>query len=155
MVNHSVSLSIIEAQFAFTRMNCISCDSFSLSLYASLLTMISHTRLDSIGIGGFSHDFGSLKGQAPPILAAFESLGSVKPSFAIMLSFVVGMIFPGLSTKIPNQRTRIMKSFGNGVRDIASELLDKATKEKAEVGAGEVDKSVIGALGEESPCVEK
>ena len=72
-----------------------------------------------------------------------------------MLSFVVGMTFPGLATKIPNQRTRIMKSFGNGVRDIASELLDKATKEKAEVGAGEVDKSVIGALGEESPCVEK
>ena len=65
-----------------------------------------------------------------------------------MLSFIVGMIFPGLSTKIPNQRTRIMKSFGSGIKEIASELLDKVTKEKAEVGAGEVDKSIIGALGE-------
>ena len=67
-----------------------------------------------------------------------------------MLSSVLGMILPGLSAKIPNKRSRMMKSFASGVREIASELLDKATKEKAELG--EVDKSIIGALGEMSLC---
>ena len=44
---------------------------------------------------------------------------------------------------------QMMGLLGRGIREIASELLDKATTEKAEVGAGEVDKSIIGALGEE------
>jgi len=108
----------------------------------------SYPRLDSIGIAGFSHDFGSLKGQTSPVVAAVDSFGSIKPSFSIMLSFVLGMILPGLSSKIPNRLMRTMTSLAMGLRGIASELLDKATKEKAEVGAGEVDKSIIGALGE-------
>ena len=108
----------------------------------------SHNRLDSIGIAGFSHDFGSLKGNISPVVAAVDSFGSIKPSFFLILSFVFGMILPGLSTKIPNQLTRIMRSLGSGVREIASDLLDKAMNEKAEVGAGEVDQSIIGALGE-------
>ena len=76
-----------------------------------------------------------------------------------MLPSVLGMALPGLSTKIPTERRQKLKTFANGVREIASELLDKATKEKAEVGVGEVDKSIIGALGEErlvlkkTPCV--
>ena len=151
MVNHSVSLSIIETQFAFTRMNCISCDSFSSSLYASLLTlptMTSHTRLDSIGIGGFSHDFGSLNGNVSPVMTAFESFGSIKPSLSAMLSFLLGMVFPKLSIRMPNNRRKAIKSLVASTRGVAIELLDKATKEKADVNANEIDKSILGALRE-------
>jgi len=65
-----------------------------------------------------------------------------------MLSFVLGIILPGLSTKIPNKLMRTMRSLARGLREIASELLDKATIEKVEVDAGVVEKSIIGALGE-------
>jgi len=57
-------------------------------------------------------------------------------------------MWPGLATKIPNKHMRTMRSLATGLRGIASELLDEATKEKAEAGAGEVEKSIIGALGE-------
>ena len=60
-----------------------------------------------------------------------------------MLTFVVGMILPGLSTRIPNEHMRSFGAIASGIREIASELLDKATQEKAEV-----EKSIIGALGE-------
>ena len=113
--------------------------------------MSSYTRLDSIGIGGFSHDFGTLSGKSSPVAAAIDSMASIKPSFIITLSFLLGTIFPGLSMRIPNKHMRALGSVGRETREIASELLDKATKEKAEVGAGEVDKSIFGALGE--PCL--
>ena len=83
------------------------------------------------------------------MLAAFESVGTIKPSFSFMLSVVLGMILPGLSTKIPNKRTQAMRLLASGIRELANELLDKATKEKDEVGAVDVDKSIIGALGEQ------
>jgi len=148
MVNSSLSLLIIEPQLASTRMNYVMCDSSSLSLHAPVMTWPFYTRLDSIGIAGFSYDFGSLKAKTSSIVAAVDSLGSIKPSFSIMLSFVLGMILPSLSTKIPNKLMQTMRSLGRGIREIADELLDKATKEKAEICAGEVEKSIIGALGE-------
>ena len=72
-----------------------------------------------------------------------------------MLSLVLGMILPALSTTIPNKFTRTLRSFASGIRGIATDLLHKATKEKAELGVGEVDKSIIGALGEISFCWEE
>ena len=129
-------------------MNCVSCDSSSSSLYTPPLTISSHTRLDSIGIGGFSHDFGSLKGKVSPVMTAFESFGSIKPSLSDMLGFLLGMVFPNLSIRMPNNRRKAIRSLMTSTRGVAVELLDKATKEKADISAGEVDKSILGALRE-------
>ena len=107
-----------------------------------------HTRLDSIGIGGFSHDFGSLEGNISPVMAAFDSFGSIKPSFSIMLSVILGVVCPGLSWRIPTARKTSLMSIATSTRVIATELLDRAAKEKANGGAGEVDESILGALGE-------
>ena len=110
-----------------------------------------HTRLDTIGNAGFSHDFACLRGERPPVLAAFDSFGSVKPSFKTMLSFLLAPILPALSSMIPNERKDKMKGLGRDIRVIAVDLLDKATKEKAALGTGEVDKSILGALGKGIP----
>ena len=118
------------------------------TLYVPHLRYSSLTRLDSIGIGGFSHDFGSLEGNSSPILAAFDSLGSVKPSFSVMLSVVLGVVCPGLAWRIPNERTKSLISVATSTRGMATELLDRTAKEKANGGASEVDKSILGALGE-------
>ena len=141
MVNPSLSLFIIKPHHASTRINYVTYDLSSSSTNAPLMVS-SNIRLDIIGIGGFSHDFGCLSGNTSPVAAAFESFGSIKPSFSTMLTFVVGTILPGLSARIPNEYMQTMRSIARGIREIASELLDKATHEKTEV-----EKSTIGALG--------
>jgi len=137
----------IELNLACARISYVTCDPSPVSLRPVLPILL---RLDSIGIGGFSHDFGSLTGKSSPIIAAFDSFGTVKPSFSIMLSFLVGVIFPQLSSWMPTSRKDSLKKLGNNTRGIAAELLYKAAKEKADVDVGgQVDKSILGALGEE------
>ena len=84
-------------------------------------------------------------------MTAFDSFGTIKPSFSITLSILVGLIFPDLSMKIPNDRRKSFRSIATSTREIAIGLLDKATKEKADDIAGEVDKSILGSLGENLP----
>jgi len=123
----------------------VRCDPFSPSP-SSPYDSVSRTSLDSIGSGGFSHNFGSLKGNA--IMIAFESFSSIKPSLSIVLSFIFGVLFPNLSLRMPNNRRKGIKSIMRSTRGIATELLDKATKEKADISTCEVDKSILTALGE-------
>ena len=124
-------------------------------MLVTLPTLSQHhvpsNRLDSIGMGGFSHDFGSLKGNASPVMTAFDSFGTIKPSFSIMFSFLLGLILPQFSSRIPNDRKKSLDLVALSSRRTATELLDKAAKEKADSGSGdEVDKSILGALGETS-----
>ena len=66
-----------------------------------------------------------------------------------MLSFLLGVIFPQLSTRIPTNRLKALNALGRSTRGIATELLDNAAKEEANVGVGgEVDRSILGTLGE-------
>ncbi|KIM47090.1 hypothetical protein M413DRAFT_440621 [Hebeloma cylindrosporum] len=101
--------------------------------------------LDSIGKGGFSHDFESLDGKTSPIMEGLNSFGSAKPSFSVMLAFLVGPRLPWLFTKIPNTRWKRFSTVTKAVKDIAGQLLEKAAKEKELLGA-EVNKSIIGTL---------
>ncbi|KAG5650385.1 hypothetical protein H0H81_012428 [Sphagnurus paluster] len=101
--------------------------------------------LDSIGAGGFAHNFGSLKGHASPVVAAFDSFGDVQPNAVIAISFLLAAdVFPFLS-KIPNERTNAFKKITGSVEAIANELLERARLEKANT-ADTTDKSVIGSL---------
>ena len=81
-------------------------------------------------------------------MAAFDSFGSIKPSFSVMLSVVLGDVFPGFSWRIPNERTKSLMLLATSSRGIATDLLDRAANEKASDGEGEVDKSILGRLGE-------
>jgi len=112
--------------------------------HATLFTI----SLDSIGNGGFSHDFGCLEGKTSRVMTAFDSFGSVKPSFNLTLSYLLGPILPALSSKIPNERRDKLKDLGRDIRGIATALLEKAAREKVAVGMKfEVNESIIGALG--------
>ena len=101
--------------------------------------------LDSVGNGGFSHDFGSLKGQTSPLAKAFDAFGEVKPTFSIMLVFLFGPRFPHLLARLPNPRAAIFDEIIKGVRAIAGDLLENAAKER-EAGGREIEKSIVGAL---------
>ncbi|KAJ6530142.1 cytochrome P450 [Mycena capillaripes] len=49
--------------------------------------------LDTIGLAGFSHDFGTLSGQTSAIGTVFDSIGS-KPSFLEATLFMVSLVTP-------------------------------------------------------------
>ena len=122
---------------------------FTLFRQAVPLTLSSsHPRLGSIGNGGFSHDFGSLKVKTSPVMTALDSFGSVKPSFIVMLTFLLGHLSPRLASWLPTERTHTTKGLTRSVQGIASDLLDNAANEKAAgMKEGQGDKSIIGALG--------
>ena len=108
-------------------------------------------RLDSLGIGGFSHDFGSLKGNTSPVMAAFDSLGTVKASFFIMFTLLFGLIFPKLASWLPTDRKKTLQSVVKSSEETATKLLlDEATKQNAGSNADEDHNSMLGVLGENS-----
>jgi hypothetical protein len=105
----------------------------------------SQFRLDSIGIAGFSHDFGSLKGNSPPVVAALDALGSMNNSFSSMLVLALSQVFPPL-INIPTPRLKKIKNICSSIGDVAGALIDSARVENE--ASRPADKSIIGTLGE-------
>ncbi|KAL0564414.1 hypothetical protein V5O48_017634 [Marasmius crinis-equi] len=104
-------------------------------------TWMNHVALDSIGIAGFSHDFGSLDGKTSGVAEAFETLGTVPPSKAGLFLFLLSFVFPRL-LRVPTKRNLKLLELRKCMGEIADELLERSRKADAE---GE-DKSIIGLL---------
>jgi hypothetical protein len=102
--------------------------------------------LDSIGNGGFSHDFAATTGTTPLLQKRFEAFGDLKPSIFVMISFLLGSAIPLLG-KIPTERNKLMKALSADMRSIAVDLLDRARKEKETLVDAGLDRSILGALG--------
>ncbi|KAK1220157.1 hypothetical protein PQX77_017096 [Marasmius sp. AFHP31] len=102
---------------------------------------MNHVALDSIGIAGFSHDFGSLDGKPSAVVEAFESLGQTPDSKIGLLLFLLSFVFPAL-LNIPTKRNQQLLELRKTMGGIADELLDGSRK--GDLG-GE-DKSIIGLL---------
>jgi hypothetical protein len=100
--------------------------------------------LDTIGMAGFSHDFGSLKGKRPPVVTAVDSFGTVNTSVAAKLIFQLAQMFPQL-IKIPTKRLRTMKNISASIGAFASGIIESA-RAGVETDASS-DKSIIGTLG--------
>ncbi|KAG6873596.1 hypothetical protein C0995_013969 [Termitomyces sp. Mi166 len=116
------------------------------SIVVEVQECMNHISLDSIGIGGFGHDFGSLKGNKSPIADAFDSFGATKPSLASMFAFILAPALP-LLLKIPTKRNNMFQAISDSVGNIANELLERARTEKAaNVSESNADKSIIGTL---------
>jgi hypothetical protein len=105
----------------------------------------THPRLDSIGIAGFSHDFGALRGKGSAIADVFNSFGLLKFTFFQLLVFGLGGVFPILAY-IPSPRRLLEKKFSLTAEGISRELLEKTRKEKEGTVEGKGDYSVMGRL---------
>ena len=103
-------------------------------------------RLDSIGKGGFSHDFKATQGEVSSIANDFDSFGDVKPSLPQFFIFLLAGVFPAL-VKVPTDRRRLHQSLAGSFGELATKLLEKARQEKAAGVNDELDKSILGALG--------
>jgi hypothetical protein len=105
-----------------------------------------YSRLDSIGIAGFSHDFRTLDGEYSSVAAAFESLSFEGQSLLSILLFMLGTRIP-LLVHLPVERNRIIAKLRREMGVIATSLLEKTRREKKkEVPDETADKSVIGLL---------
>lgn len=100
-------------------------------------------RLDAIGMAGFSHDFESLKGKSPPVVAALDSFGDVNQDIPTFIILVLGHIFPSLLVKVPTKRQMTMKSVSASIGSLAGGLIESARVEKDQ----STDRSIIGMLG--------
>ncbi|KAJ8517386.1 hypothetical protein ONZ45_g5419 [Pleurotus djamor] len=103
---------------------------------------MNNIALDSIGIAGFSHNFGSLEGKNSEVAIAFNSLGGGDPNVFSAFIFLLSPYFPFLAT-LPTKRNRYMRQLRQSLSTISDELLERTRKEAA---GGVEEKSIIGLL---------
>ncbi|KIJ59409.1 hypothetical protein HYDPIDRAFT_140642 [Hydnomerulius pinastri MD-312] len=109
-------------------------------------TWMSHISLDTIGIAGFSHDFGSLDGKPTSVTEIFDSFGKSKRSALNTSIFLLAQSIPILA-KTPTSRSKLVKKLNKSVGEITDVLLARTRKEKEAGVIGDKDeKSIIGLL---------
>ncbi|KAJ6517532.1 cytochrome P450 [Mycena vitilis] len=95
--------------------------------------------LDTIGLAGFSHDFGTLSGQTSVVGTAFDSV-EPKPSLIDTAVFMFTLIWP-IFENIPTGRRRTLDQLAKTMHGLADKFLTTGTP-----GGLAADKSVIGLL---------
>ncbi|EIW78045.1 cytochrome P450 [Coniophora puteana RWD-64-598 SS2] len=108
--------------------------------YAVTSAHVIHS-IDSIGLGGFSHDFRSLEGEKPIVAKMFDA-DDASSSFFNMLP-TLGLFFPVLH-KLPGQSKQKAKRLGECLKDIADKVWEEA--KKGEGSESIADNSVLGRL---------
>ena len=105
-------------------------------------------RLDGIGEAGFSHRFGSIQDRTSSFKVMLDGFGNIKPSFMDKLSPFLAFTYPDLLVKMTDERREKNKQLNESIRNIATDLLAKAAREKAsDAMNGNIDKSMLSILG--------
>jgi len=98
--------------------------------------------LDAIGISVFGHDFETLKGKKPPILAPLDTLLDTELSFWVLL---INGLLPSLPT--PTKTHDALKVLRDCIRGVGYNSLQRAKKEKeVDDMQGTKDRSILGTL---------
>ncbi|KAF9233342.1 cytochrome P450 [Melanogaster broomeanus] len=108
---------------------------------------MNHVSLDTIGIAGFSHDFGSLGGKPASITEVFDAFGNSSAATAVnVMSLLLAQAFPFIIW-LPTRRSKLIDKLTDSMGTISSVLLDRTRKEK-ELGIEDDkgEKSIIGLL---------
>jgi hypothetical protein len=112
-----------------------------------------HPRLDSLGIAGFSHDFGTLQGKYSVVAEVLDSFGALKLSFVDIFKMMFSPVFPILTT-IPTPRFNLFKKFKLTSKQISRELLERTRNEKKGDVEDKKDHSVMGLLSTFDPSIQ-
>lgn len=103
--------------------------------------------LDSIGIAGFSHDFGSLDGKPCTVADAFENLSTGKSSVLESIMFLLSVLIPILRN-LPSKRQTKLLELSRSLQEIANILLERNKNANADIND---EKSIIGLLSKWHP----
>ncbi|KAG9309820.1 cytochrome P450 [Chiua virens] len=103
--------------------------------------------LDTMGLAGFSHNFGALEGKQSPVGSTFDSLTSSSSSSVTNVGLVLlTQVFPIL-LHIPTSRSKLRDKLHHALEDISNVLLARTKKEFKMSGDEEhEEKSIIGLL---------
>ncbi|KAG2147476.1 cytochrome P450 [Suillus bovinus] len=108
---------------------------------------MNHISLDTIGIAGFSHDFGSLDGKHASVTEMFDTFSNNPKASAVNEAILLlASVFPVI-TKIPDQRMKLRNNLNVAMGNISNDLLLRSRREKhVSVNQTEEEKSIIGLL---------
>ncbi|KAG2039490.1 cytochrome P450 [Suillus americanus] len=108
---------------------------------------MNHISLDTIGIAGFSHDFGSLDGKHASVTDVFDTFGANQQASAVNEIFILlASAFP-IIIKMPTKRTNLFKKLSVTMEKISNDLLIRSRREKdANMNERDEEKSIIGLL---------
>ncbi|KAG1866200.1 cytochrome P450 [Suillus subluteus] len=107
---------------------------------------MNHISLDTVGIAGFSHDFGSLDGKHASVTEAFDTFGANQPSAVNKVFMLFAFVFP-IIAKIPTKRANLFKKLGVTMEEISNDLLTRSRREKdMNMSGRDEEKSIIGLL---------
>ncbi|KAG1818536.1 cytochrome P450 [Suillus subaureus] len=108
---------------------------------------MNYISLDTIGIAGFSHDFGSLDGKRASVTEVFDTFGNnQKASAGNQVLLLLASAFP-IITKIPTKRIDLIKKLSAAMGEISDDLLIRSRREKDVNTSGrDEEKSIIGLL---------
>ncbi|KAF8119553.1 cytochrome P450 [Boletus edulis] len=103
--------------------------------------------LDTIGLAGFSHNFGALEGKHASVTEVFDTFGTSPRSTTLNKGLLLlGLVFPFLAS-IPTRRGILIQKLNVAMGEISTTLLAKTQKEvEAGVVGGKEEKSIIGLL---------
>ncbi|KAH9843538.1 cytochrome P450 [Rhodofomes roseus] len=100
--------------------------------------------LDTFGIAGFGHDFGTLRGQHCMVAETVEALSGLKADLAGCLQFVLGLVFPW-ALKVPSAFQRISKQLDVALSEIVNEIIAE-TRGKGQPERKSTRRSVMDLL---------
>ncbi|KAI6120970.1 cytochrome P450 [Pisolithus croceorrhizus] len=104
---------------------------------------MNHISLDTIGLAGFAHDFGSLDGKSSRVVEIFDTFAASTPNFYHQL---LAQVFP-LLLYVPLARVELFNDMNQTLADVSKKFLERSKGEKeAGVIDGKDDKSIIGVL---------
>ncbi|KAI6100367.1 cytochrome P450 [Pisolithus sp. B1] len=107
---------------------------------------MNHISLDTIGLAGFSHNFGSLEGKLTSVSTILDTLGSAPNRSVLNASwFAISQVVPAL-VHLPTRRTVLLREMEQTLSKISKELLERTRKEKEAGIADGKDKSIIELL---------
>ncbi|KAI5999038.1 cytochrome P450 [Pisolithus marmoratus] len=107
---------------------------------------MNHLSLDSVGLAGFSHDFGALDGKKASVTRVFEAFqDSSKRNDMSSGVFLLLQVFPIL-VYIPSPRMKLVRELHYAMVDVCNDMLDKTKKEKEAGALDGREKSIIEVL---------
>jgi len=110
-------------------------------------TYIVCGRLDTIGLAGFSHNFGALEGKHATVTEVFDIFGASPRSSASNKGLMLlAQTFPFL-IRLPTPRTNLLQKLNIAMEEISNELIAR-TQREMEMGVigGKEERSIIGLL---------
>lgn len=96
-----------------------------LNLFASIYS------LDTIGIAGFSHDFGTLQGERAKVADVFDSFTHINPKGPSYRSVLLSLFMPVLPllAMLPTRFTKVVNELDDAMSQISNDLLARTRED--------------------------